>query len=100
MGNGKDGAFPYSGLAIDRAGNLYGTTQSNSLQIPYGTIFELSPNPDGTWHGKTLYDFSNNPAKGGYLPSSSLTLDAAGNLYGTAQGGGTHLGGVVFEVTP
>jgi hypothetical protein len=33
-------------------------------------------------------------------PSSGITLDALGNLYGTTSGGGTYSYGTVFEITP
>ncbi|HEX8817778.1 MAG TPA: choice-of-anchor tandem repeat GloVer-containing protein [Terriglobales bacterium] len=91
---------PPSSLAIDASGNLYGTTylggQSND-----GTVYELSPGPNGTWTESTLLSFDG--TNSGY-PDSGVILDAAGNLYGTtAYGGHTSctLGcGVVFELTP
>jgi uncharacterized repeat protein (TIGR03803 family) len=50
---------------------------------------------------KTLHAFlsagNNNDGSSLY---SSLTLDAAGNLYGTSVGGGTHNAGVVYELSP
>src|SRR4051812_18896218 len=36
----------------------------------------------------------------GKLPLSSLILDAAGNLYGTASEGGYNNSGIVFELIP
>ncbi len=35
----------------------------------------------------------------GSYPGAGLTMDAAGNLYGTASGGGTHGHGTVFKLT-
>src|ERR1700722_6687292 len=35
---------------------------------------------------------------GGSYPMAGLISDAAGNLYGTSAGGGTHGGGVVFKL--
>jgi uncharacterized repeat protein (TIGR03803 family) len=43
---GKDGAFPDSNLAMDAAGNFYGTTQIGGADGA-GTIFELTPTPGG-----------------------------------------------------
>jgi uncharacterized repeat protein (TIGR03803 family) len=47
---------------------------------------------------KTIYSFCKkaNCADGEY--PNGLISDAAGNLYGAAEGGGTHGGGVVFEL--
>src|SRR5262249_25349036 len=50
------------------------------------------------WIETTLYTFTG--GADGAQPWSSLTLDAAGNLYGTAEMGGTNSSGVVFELTP
>ncbi len=52
FGNGTDGQFPYAGLIMDGAGNLYGTTfQGGIYNAPYGcgTVFELTPNGGGSW---------------------------------------------------
>jgi hypothetical protein len=57
---------------------------------------------DAAGHYTVLYTFTGG-ADGAY-PESSLVRDSAGNLYGTANGGGTvgcNVGcGVVFEVSP
>jgi uncharacterized repeat protein (TIGR03803 family) len=47
---------------------------------------------------KILYQFKN--AKYGATPTGNLTLDAAGNLYGTTRYGGTHDYGTVFRLQP
>jgi uncharacterized repeat protein (TIGR03803 family) len=47
--------------------------------------------------GKTLHDFKD---KDGIEPWASLILDAAGNVYGTSEGGGEYGYGTVFEITP
>lgn len=86
-----DGGNPSSGgaLILDAAGNLYGTTHNGGARRNYGTVFELSPNGDGTWSEKVLHSF-NGP--GGISPSGGLIADAAGNLYGEAFGPGSYLG--------
>jgi len=45
-----------------------------------------------------LYSFGN--GTDGTYPHAGLIFDAAGNLYGTATGGGTYGDGAVFELTP
>ncbi len=88
-----DGYGPYAGLVADRSGNLYGATTSGGNGPYGGTIFELSPAGD-TWTFNVLYSFS-----GGGGPYASLTIDAAGNLYGTTAGDGAYRGGNVFKLT-
>lgn len=96
--NGKDGIWPGSSLILDGAGNLYGTTE-NGGEYGAGTVFEVSPKAGGGWTERVLHNFNNNGVDGAYPASAPLTLDASGNLYGTA-GGGAYGGGVVFELSP
>ncbi len=88
-----------AGLVFDARGNLYGTTYSGGAHN-LGTVFELSPQADGSWTENVLWSFAGGPADGSD-PEAGLLLDAAGNVYGTTNVGGTDgLGGVVFELTP
>jgi uncharacterized repeat protein (TIGR03803 family) len=90
-----DGQNPVGGLVFDSAGNLWGSTQAGGNGN--GTVFELTPNSDGTYTESTLFMFTG--ASTGFDPNTDLVIDKAGNLYGTAVNGG--LGhGVVFKVTP
>jgi uncharacterized repeat protein (TIGR03803 family) len=91
-----DGRHPNSGLILDSAGNLYGTTQGGgSLQV--GTVYELSPNARGGWTETLLYSFKGN-GDGAY--PTAVVLDKSGNLYGTTSAGGQYELGTVFELTP
>lgn len=104
----KDGGNPRGGLVIDPAGNLYGTAQNygdlncnkRGGNPGCGTVFKLEPSGKFT----ILHTFSGSPD--GATPSESLTLDEAGNLYGTASFGGDescnggYSCGVAFEVSP
>jgi uncharacterized repeat protein (TIGR03803 family) len=94
--NGADGGNPQSGLILDGAGNLYGTTYVGGAYC-CGTVFELTPAGGGTWNEKVLYSFGS-----GYTayPTSGLIFDGAGNLYGTTLQGGPAQGGSVFELSP
>jgi len=47
---------------------------------------------------KILYSFTD--GKDGGRPFADLTIDKAGNLYGTTPDGGTNSDGAVFELTP
>jgi uncharacterized repeat protein (TIGR03803 family) len=93
FGASGDGSAPYGGLTADGAGNLFGTTVFGGANNA-GTVYELS-RTRGRWKERILYSFTGG-ADGGN-PSGSLTLDAAGNLYGTA-GGGQSGNGVIFEI--
>jgi hypothetical protein len=92
----SDGGFPYAGVIFDTAGNIYGTTNGEGA-VGAGTVYELKKESKG-WKEVTLYSFTGGP-DGGY-PVAPLALDASGNLYGTAEGGGADYYGTVFELTP
>lgn len=109
-GNACD--YPYAGLIFDGAGNFYGTCLA-ATGNDSGTVFEMSPNPDGTWTPTLLYSFAGcnyHPGPDGGCPTAAVIFDAAGNLYGTTLDGGLagcqddlRLGygcGVVFKLTP
>jgi uncharacterized repeat protein (TIGR03803 family) len=100
---GDTGSFLYDSVIFDARGNLYGTAYQNSDIFSLGTVFELTPNPNGTWTETTLYTFNTlQDDAGGANPfdQRGLIFDSAGNLYGTTQNGG-HFGmGTVFELSP
>jgi uncharacterized repeat protein (TIGR03803 family) len=113
----NDGARPLANLVSDASGNLFGTTYSGGNSTASicdggcGTIFQLSPGPDGTWEESILYNFCTTFFGGqcvdGALPSAGLVLDSAGNLYGTTSAGGSESCpiqstgcGTVFELSP
>ncbi len=90
-----DGGFPATGLVIDPAGNLYGTTGFGGSSGS-GTTFKLSPSASG-WRFTRLNSFS---SANGFSPESTPVLDADGRLFGTAAGGGAHDFGVLFSLSP
>jgi uncharacterized repeat protein (TIGR03803 family) len=91
----NDGSNPYCSLIFDHSGNLYGATPTGGLNGG-GTVFELTPS-GGSWKLTVLYSFTGSGDSG---PYSNLTMDAAGSLYGTTNGGGAYGGGTVFKLTP
>lgn len=95
----RHGANPQSGLVADAAGNLYGTTFNGGM-YGLGTVFELTREQDGRWKQIVLHSFSGSPD--GEQPTAGLTVDSAGNVYGTTAGGGmAGTGfGTVFKLTP
>jgi uncharacterized repeat protein (TIGR03803 family) len=86
---------PQGSLIMDTAGNLYGTTSEQGA-FQRGAVFKLTPPP--SLHYTSLHDFTG--GDDGAFPRSNLTLDANGNIFGTASAGGTSGNGVVFEITP
>src|SRR6266849_4962056 len=94
---GTDGAGPVASLTRDGAGNLYGTTSAGGISSHYaggaGTVFEITA--AGTY--SILHKFGSSPTDG-EAPRGSLTLDEAGNLYGTTTAGGAYGKGTVFEL--
>lgn len=88
----------------DASGNLYGTTLGGGkpLRGNSGVAFQLTPNASRTaWQQTVLYSFCSEPAcADGFRTNPGLIMDAAGNLYGTAEEGGAGDAGVVFRLTP
>jgi uncharacterized repeat protein (TIGR03803 family) len=92
----KDGANPYSTLAVDAAGNLYGTTLSGGRSYE-GTVFKLTSNGEGSWTETVLHSFVQN-GKDGRRPYSDVVFDSAGNLFGTTHDGGAYDWGTIYEL--
>ncbi|MGA3068382.1 MAG: choice-of-anchor tandem repeat GloVer-containing protein, partial [Tepidisphaeraceae bacterium] len=97
--NGDDGdAFDYTGsLAIDSHGTLFGTTN-----FPYspqnGTVFEITAASiaQGDPTVTTLVTFDGTD---GSQPVGGVTVDSAGDVFGTTANGGAYDRGTIFEVT-
>ncbi len=113
-GLGEDGANPYAGLIIDRAGNLYGTTHvggtgycPDQYTIGCGTVFKMKNTGSG-WLYQPLYNFAGQSVGDGQYPQyGMLAVGPDGSFYGTtAQGGGPdncgaiHGCGTVFKLQP
>lgn len=102
---GSDGATPYAGLVFDAAGDLLGTTVngggSTQCTLGCGTVFKLAP--DGSETVLHAFCLEGPVCRDGIGPVGGLTLDAAGNIYGTTEYGSidTHLdNGMVFRLSP
>jgi uncharacterized repeat protein (TIGR03803 family) len=91
-----DGSGPGAGIAV--SGNFWGTTVDGG-EYNYGTVFAIYRIGEFRrilYREQVLLNFN---GADGASPYDSLILDSAGNLYGTASGGGSSGAGVVFEVT-
>jgi uncharacterized repeat protein (TIGR03803 family) len=86
---GDVGISPTGALALDSAGNLYGTTQEGGSS-DCGNVWKLSGSSF-----TVLYDFG--CSEGGY-PYAGVILDRQGNIYGTTALGGTYGNGIVYEI--
>ena len=93
--SGNDGKYPIAGLVADSAGNMYGATPDGGPNGG-GTVFELSPSGSG-WTFQVLYNLTGTNATG---PWRAVSLDAAGNVYGTTYGVGAFGYGSIFKLSP
>ena len=90
---GADGRSPLTGVVHDAAGILYGTTESGGA-FHYGVVFEV----DSAGQETVLHSFTY--GADGAFPVAGVVRDAAGNLYGTTNNGGTNGEGIVFKIEP
>ena len=96
-GHPGDGNTPSGNLIFDKAGNLYGTTQTGlqGADSGFGGVYKLTKSGQITW----LHSFTGGPTDGAG-PQGGVVFDNAGNLYGTTIAGGVSSNGVVFELKP
>lgn len=93
-----DGYQPDSGVIVDGAGNIYGTTFYGGTDGD-GAVYELSPGTGGVWNETILHTFAADGIDGTH-PIAGVVFDSAGNLYGTTFNGGSGGVGTAFELTP
>jgi uncharacterized repeat protein (TIGR03803 family) len=100
--NCDDGSQPWASLLPGSDGKLYGTATvgggnpNGDDGSGAGTAFALSGSSLDVIH----HFCADRGCADGKYPIGALVEDGAGNLYGTASQGGTHNGGVVFEISP
>jgi hypothetical protein len=92
----------WSPLAIDRAGNFYGTiSEISSRGKPVGGSVYKILLLYSEWTKQTIYTFlASDSEPDGNEPTGSLVLDSLGNIYGTTFQGGANNEGTVFELSP
>ena len=100
FGSDNDGRYPFAGVVLDAAGNVYGTTigggSGGQCSTGCGTVYQLRPG-NGSWQENILVNFN---VANGYYPNSPLIRDASGNLYGTTIATEIYNDGEVFKLAP
>jgi uncharacterized repeat protein (TIGR03803 family) len=89
---GADGDYPNAGLVLDAANAVYGTTQYGGA-YGHGAVYKVNS------AGKETVEYSFDGGTDGAYPNGGLVQDAEGNLYGTANQGGTYNDGTIFKIT-
>jgi len=102
---GADGINPYAGVTFDTNGNLYGTAWEGG-NLTGGMVWKITPSGayiDIHDFGGTITNASGNSGPDGGFPVGGVTIDSAGNLYGTCvQGSPAGLlngSGMVWKIT-
>ncbi len=110
LSNCRDGQNPNGGLTYtgreqgqpyDGVSPLYGTASHGGRHFG-GVAYSLTLTGTSRWLERPLYAFCDRtprPCKDGAFPLQQLTMDAAGNLYGTTLIGGKNDRGVAFELS-
>jgi uncharacterized repeat protein (TIGR03803 family) len=99
FGTTMDGIGPSSGVIFDKRGNAYGETLGGGANNT-GTVYELTPQKDGSWTETLPYIFGRSASGNPVYPNGGLAIDTEGNLYGVTRSGGTNNSGTAFELTP
>jgi len=124
FGGGKAGSEPVFGLIFGEDGSLYGATRTEGAHSA-GVFYKLIPSAGDKWSHHVLHQFK--ACTDGDMSEGLWARDAAGNLYGTADfggsgdgtgaipgpildaagnlycvtpGGGAYGAGMVYEITP
>ena len=99
--SGNSGGQSASEVIFDGAGSMYGSTFNNGDGgYGPGTVWELMPSGGG-WTFSTLYNFSAPGCSSPQGPRNApLTMDPAGNLYGTTYADGANCYGSIFKLSP
>jgi hypothetical protein len=105
---GPDGVDPRAGVAVDPAGDLFGTTYNGGahpgpLAVGDGIVWEITAG--GAY--KDIHDFggkvmtsTGTEGTDGISPWACVTLDGNGTLFGTARNGGAFgTDGMIWEIT-
>jgi|SRR5580692_655693 uncharacterized repeat protein (TIGR03803 family) len=91
-GGTSDGEYPFAGVIVDGAGNVYGNTKFGGAS-GFGTVYRVTKNGKET----LLHSFDGTD---GQYPNGSLAKNPKGTvLFSTTQNGGTMGFGTVWKIT-
>jgi uncharacterized repeat protein (TIGR03803 family) len=93
----SNGANPQAGVLFGRGGSLYGTTTyggNDACPQGCGVVFKLTPAAKGRWTESVMHSFNGSD---GCYSGAGLVADAAGNLFGSTDEGGS--GGCSLRAT-
>lgn len=97
---GPDGSNPALGLTFDQSGALYGSTSvggdTTDCVLGCGVTYKLAIQFNGSFAYSVVHTFD---GADGQNPGP-VTIDSAGNLFGTTGNGGADAMGTIFEITP
>jgi len=100
-----DGVGPAAPPIWDGKGNMFGTTVAGGIYKGCwmwtegcGTVYEMTPNGDGTWTYHVLHRFLEHSPTDGQSPYSGLVMDEAGDFYGATWVGGAYKQGTVYKL--
>ncbi|HEY1429242.1 MAG TPA: choice-of-anchor tandem repeat GloVer-containing protein [Candidatus Tumulicola sp.] len=92
----SDGKNPHGGVTLDAQGNLDGTTVAGGPSYctgdGCGVVYQYKAGVE-----RVLYDFTG--GNDGFGPGGAVTIDKAGNMYGTTPDGGASGVGTIYEIT-
>ena len=94
---GGGGINVNGGLAVDSAGDVFGTT-TYSGSMSRGSVFRLHELNVNDWALRVIRTFGG--AGDGAYPWAGLSMDSGGNLYGTTTRGGVDDRGTVYQLAP
>jgi hypothetical protein len=85
----------YNCSSTDKCGNVLGPFDAEgNLYGAGGSVYQITPHPNGTWTHKTLHTLTP------FTNVSALIFDSQGNLFGADPLGGNKGNGIVFELSP
>ena len=94
-----DGIEPESGVTLDNAGHLYGTTLQGGA-YGFGMVYAVTLQPSPSYTILKSFQVPGPTLFYGWYPDGSLWVDSSGNLFGVTEAGGRYQEGTIFKLAP